>query len=324
MAKYIRKWQQRYPKTIETLVRVLPNLEIAQPKVWKAFLANSTLDGVAAAQALSFNSSRPLLWFRDLGGIDGQFDPDDPKRIKINAELARQYEALHDQTGAERYLCGTVLPEKVHWGRFHHRRDEPRALELAFEVDAYEEALTRFWGEASGRPAPSAEAVASILDHGPRAPEAVPVNNVTLTAGLPRGIRNNNPGNIKRGGDRWQGLATFDEMTAFQRNEQVFCVFTAPEWGIRAMARILLNYQRKHALHTASGMVNRWAPPSENDTGSYVRFVSNRMQVDPDEIIEFENDDVALPMMKAIIRQENSLQPYSDTQLLDGHRLALA
>lgn len=65
-----------------------------------------------------------------------------------------------------------------------------------------------------------------------------------MTIQTPRGIRNNNPGNI-RWGDDWKGLVPKD-----QRTDKSFCQFTTPEYGIRAMIIILRNYQRKYGLDT--------------------------------------------------------------------------
>ena len=78
-------------------------------------------------------------------------------------------------------------------------------------------------------------------------------------ASQPRGIRNNNPGNIERNATRWAG------MTAEQTDPR-FVVFTSPEYGFRALARTLLTYQRKYGLLSIEDMIGRWAPPNENDT----------------------------------------------------------
>lgn len=59
---------------------------------------------------------------------------------------------------------------------------------------------------------------------------------------IPRGIRNNNPGNIRHS-DQWKGLTP-------EQPDPDFCTFSTPEYGIRAMGVILLNYQRKHGLKT--------------------------------------------------------------------------
>lgn len=121
-------------------------------------------------------------------------------------------------------------------------------------------------------------------------------------AALPRGIRNHNPGNIEKG-DPWQGLAE-------HQPDPRFCVFKAPEWGIRAIARILINYRDKHGINTISGIVNRWAPSAENDTGSYVHHVASRVGVGPDDIIDVTRYDICRPLVEAIIRHENGISPH--------------
>src|SRR4051812_38910947 len=92
---------------------------------------------------------------------------------------------------------------------------------------------------------------------------------------LTRGIINANPGNIDRGKPptAWLGLATPAEMTPEQKAEKRFAVFRSPEYGIRALAKLLQTYQSKHGLRTVRGIINRWAPPVENNTGAYVNAV---------------------------------------------------
>ena len=58
----------------------------------------------------------------------------------------------------------------------------------------------------------------------------------------PRGIRNNNPGNI-RWGDNWKGLVPEDK-----RTDRSFCQFIDVKYGIRAIARILLNYRNREGM----------------------------------------------------------------------------
>ena len=80
-----------------------------------------------------------------------------------------------------------------------------------------------------------------------------------------RGIRNNNPGNIEKSkNNKWQGMAE-------SQPDKRFITFTSPEWGIRAIARILINYKDKYDLDTVKKIISRWAPPSENNTGAYVK-----------------------------------------------------
>lgn len=129
----------------------------------------------------------------------------------------------------------------------------------------------------------------------------------------PRGIRNNNPGNIRRG-EPWQGLAP-------EQTDPDFCVFESPEYGIRAMARVLINYRKKHGIHTLQGIVTRWAPPEENDTAAYVRHVAEACGVHPLAIVKVE--DLLPELVPAIIRHENGVQPYDRETLARGIALAL-
>lgn len=127
---------------------------------------------------------------------------------------------------------------------------------------------------------------------------------------LPRGIRNNNPGNIRLGAD-WQGRAA-------EQTDAAFIQFKAPEWGVRAMVRILRTYENR-GLKTVRQIIDRWAPPNENDTESYVQAVAKAVGVMPSEPLTHAH----LPaLLKAIIAHENGQQPYTDEQIAEGIALA--
>ena len=129
-----------------------------------------------------------------------------------------------------------------------------------------------------------------------------------------RGIRNNNPGNIRHG-DAWQGLAE-------QQTDSSFCVFRSPEYGIRALAKVLLNYEKKYGLNTVRKIVSRYAPENENDTESYIKSVAGQLGVDTDEPITVRDKATLLVLEKAIIRHENGEQPYSNEILIKGLEMA--
>lgn len=129
-----------------------------------------------------------------------------------------------------------------------------------------------------------------------------------------RGIRNNNPGNIRKG-EKWQGLAA-------EQTDSSFCVFEAPEYGIRALAKILINYQKKYGLKDVQGIINRFAPPIENDTGSYVYGVCLKLDVRPDTPINVSEPGIMINLLKSIIRHENGEQPYSDDLLTKAMEMA--
>jgi hypothetical protein len=115
----------------------------------------------------------------------------------------------------------------------------------------------------------------------------------------PRGIRNNNPLNIRENGTKWNGRAGDDG---------AFVQFSSPAFGIRAAARILKNYRDKYNLDTVTGIINRWAPPVENDTQSYIDSVAKKTDVSPNQTLadsDYEN------LIRAMIYHENGEQPYT-------------
>ena len=124
----------------------------------------------------------------------------------------------------------------------------------------------------------------------------------------PRGILNCNPGNIRESaGDRtqWLGERTTDDDKSFEE-------FVSPEYGIRALAKILINYRTQYGLKTIRQIITRWAPPSENDTEAYIASVS-KATYSPDMEINEAQFAMAMPaLLKAIIMHENGQQPYSD------------
>ncbi len=133
-----------------------------------------------------------------------------------------------------------------------------------------------------------------------------------------RGERNNNPGNIDRNYVKWQG------MCADQSGDPRFIVFQAAEDGIRAIAKLLLTYHRKYRLNTVRTMIEKWAPSSENDSDAYVNHVAKRLSVNPDEDINAENPDTLELLVGAIIAHENGRVIYTDTQIAESVRRALA
>lgn len=314
-------WRNRFPRTIEFLETQLVGVEQGNPRVWNSFIEVADLSADAARVALASNDSFPGIWFRDLGGFDGYFRHTVTNRIEINTLVATQFEQQADNAVAQTFLTAKVLHEMVHWALFPN---EPQNSEMGvkFEEKAFDLYLPRFW-EASPVPPTSSE---EIIDH-PRTPSLLgqpEFANDDLTKDMPRGIRNNNPGNIKRGNDQWRGLAEEEEMKEFQKREQTFLVFEEAKWGLRAMARILSNYQKKHGLRTIFDMIDRWAPAHDNnDPNTYANAVAQRVGKGIGEQINFEDSTIAIPMMQAMIRVENGLQPYTAEQVREAHQLAL-
>lgn len=136
------------------------------------------------------------------------------------------------------------------------------------------------------------------------------------TPTVPRGIRNNNPGNI-RWGSPWQGLVPQDQAT-----DQSFCQFTTPQYGIRAMAKIFTTYQTQYGLTSTQAIINRWAPPNENNTGAYVSAVASALGAAPGDPIDVTNMTTMCSLIAAVIKHENGIQPYDAATIQQGVALA--
>lgn len=112
-----------------------------------------------------------------------------------------------------------------------------------------------------------------------------------------RGIRNNNPGNIRLSTAHWQG-------TAVIQGDPAFVTFTAMEYGVRALARTLLTYQRSHGLRTITGIISRWAPGVENDTAAYIRAVALSTGYHSAAILNLADRATLWRVVAAIIKHE--------------------
>lgn len=141
------------------------------------------------------------------------------------------------------------------------------------------------------------------------------VAHLRMLRGEARGIRNNNPGNIEKSDIPWNGK--------LPGGDARFETFTTAEQGIAALAKNLLTYQARHGLDTVQAIVERWAPPSENKTGPYVAAVAKALDVAPGDRLDLSDPGTLTRLTKAIIRQENGKQPYSDAQIEGSVRAAI-
>lgn len=70
---------------------------------------------------------------------------------------------------------------------------------------------------------------------------------------LPRGLRNRNPGNIRRSSVRYKGET--------EGSDTAFKTFRTMAWGYRAMFVLLHTYRVRHGIATLRGMIARWLRP---------------------------------------------------------------
>lgn len=126
-----------------------------------------------------------------------------------------------------------------------------------------------------------------------------------------RGERNNNPGNLREDpGDKtkWIGERATDD-------DPIFEEFETAHYGIRALAKVLLNYQRQRRLRTIDEMIARWAPPKENNTAAYARFVARKAGVAADTPVSLRDLGLLQRLVTAIIWFENGRCIYSEDQI---------
>lgn len=133
-----------------------------------------------------------------------------------------------------------------------------------------------------------------------------------------RGIRNNNPGNIRRSGEAWQGLSP-------TQTDSAFFQFQSMAYGVRAMVKILRNYSTRYGLNTVQGIINRWAPPSENNTRAYVQSVADSLGVGANDALDLYDVSTVAGLVRAIVNHENGRIPallVTDADIRQGIELA--
>lgn len=118
---------------------------------------------------------------------------------------------------------------------------------------------------------------------------------------LPRGLRNNNPGNIIISANSWLGKVPVAENTDghFEQFHELY-------YGLRALAKLLCNKVDKGA-NTIRKVLTSYAPQFENDTAGYIQYVSAHSGTGPDEPIKLNTATLAA-LMQAICEVENGKQ----------------
>jgi hypothetical protein len=115
-----------------------------------------------------------------------------------------------------------------------------------------------------------------------------------VNAALPRGLRNNNPGNLRYiARNPWNGQVGDDG--------EGYGVYSSMALGVRAAGRQLLAYQQR-GIDTVREIISTWAPANENDTDAYVRAVASRLHVGTDQRINVAS--LLEPLAEAIFRHE--------------------
>lgn len=128
-----------------------------------------------------------------------------------------------------------------------------------------------------------------------------------------RGYRNKNPGNIRHG-SKWQGLAP-------TQTDSGFCQFVSHEYGIRAIYKLMQTYQNKYGLNSIEAIINRYAPPNENNTHGYINRCAADLGISRDARINTSDMKTLISLAKAIVSVELGGNPYQDQTFIDAYKL---
>lgn len=113
---------------------------------------------------------------------------------------------------------------------------------------------------------------------------------------LPRGIRNNNPLNI-RIGSKWKGEVEYPTDSDFEQ-------FTCMHYGLRAGFILLRRYIERYHLDTITEIISRWAPGTENNTRAYINRVCDRVGISALEKISFNDRKTMIALVDAMVLNE--------------------
>ena len=114
---------------------------------------------------------------------------------------------------------------------------------------------------------------------------------------IPRGIRNNNPLNI-RIGNTWLGEVTNPTDDEFEQ-------FIHVRFGLRAGFILLKRYIDRYKLNTIEKIISRWAPGNENNTHLYIDHVAKRMNITPNTPLLYGDRGTMCALVYEMVYEEN-------------------
>lgn len=132
----------------------------------------------------------------------------------------------------------------------------------------------------------------------------------------PRGVRNNNPTNIRIGANFRGEIKGLDKE---------FATFCEPKYGIRAFFVLINTYQTKYNLNTIEKIVSRFAPSNENHTSEYIKSVSDYLGINKGLHIKIASPLFAVRLFKAFLRVECGREYenfYSEDLIIESYKLS--
>ena len=124
------------------------------------------------------------------------------------------------------------------------------------------------------------------------------------------GQRINNPFNIRQYDQGFVGETGQDSG---------FVTFQDPMYGVRAADKVLTTYGEKRGINTIRGLINRFAPPSENETMSYINYISGELGIDPDAEIDLSNPELRARILSpmAMLESRSEYSPGQITEMIE-------
>ena len=142
---------------------------------------------------------------------------------------------------------------------------------------------------------------------------------------MKRGIRNNNPLNIRHSADRWEGMR-------MEQTDKSFVQFQSMAYGYRAAWKVLESYwkhfRQQRTVFTVKSIISRWAPPSENDTDTYITTILRLTSLGGNELLPRPFMGIAIDKLVRLFRAMTTMEcgvPYdrvSERPIWEGYDLA--
>lgn len=180
-------------------------------------------------------------------------------------------------------------------------------------ADAAHAAVTGDWGHAKWALGQVVEGNGSTYGATDTAAPAAASAKPSGGKALPRGVRNNNPGNLNFAG---QAGAT-KEGGANGR----FAVFGSMRQGVAALVKQIGLYVGR-GKNTIRKIIETYAPAFENNTQAYIAAVSKAVGLGSDEPLDINNANQVMALVRAITDHENGKGFVSDTDIAGGFNMA--
>ena len=117
---------------------------------------------------------------------------------------------------------------------------------------------------------------------------------------MTRGIRNNNPLNIRHSNSKWKGMRG-------EQTDKAFVQFEERVYGYRAAFVLISNYIVK-GFNTIKKIITRWAPASDgNNTRSYISHVSSTTDIPADKTLYFDEEEKMVEIVRSMAQIESGI-----------------